>query len=268
MSVYSGDFLGFRLGNVHSSQLNITRVSNNDRYTENLTPTFKDQTSEIQGNDGVYYWNTYYTQQNFVIDFAFDDLRDEDIRKLRGTLNFKGVQELIFDETPYKKYMVKCSNPPTLKYIAFNVDGVTIYKGEGTINLVAYYPYALSVNEIDILDDSESTLELSNEGDLDTPFQIYFNIENSNFSINLIKDDKVVKNLSLENIEKQNIYDAYICIDMKTNLIEGIDINFQKTGTLYNRFMTSGDFFKLPIGTNIITMSAPAKKINYYNLYY
>ena len=268
MSVYSGDFLGFRLGNVHSSQLNITRVSNNDRYTENLTPTFKDQTAEIQGNDGVYYWGTYHTQQNFVIDFAFDDLRDEDIRRLRSVLNFKGVQELIFDEIPYKKYMVKCSNPPTLRYIAFNIDGVTVYKGEGTINLVAYYPYALSVNEIDISENNESTLELFNEGDLDTPFQVYFDIENDDFSINLIKDSITLKSLSLENIEKQNNQDVYICIDMKTNLIEGVNASFQKTGTLYNRFITGGDFFNLPVGTNVITMSAPAEKISYYNLYY
>jgi len=98
--------------------------------------------------------------------------------------------------------MVKCSNPPTLRYIAFNIDGVTVYKGEGTINLVAYYPYALSVNEIDISENNESTLELFNEGDLDTPFQVYFDIENDDFSINLIKDSITLKSLSLENIEK------------------------------------------------------------------
>jgi len=45
MSVFSGDFLGFQLGNIHSSQLNITRVSNGDRYTENLTPNFTDTTT-------------------------------------------------------------------------------------------------------------------------------------------------------------------------------------------------------------------------------
>jgi hypothetical protein len=98
--------------------------------------------------------------------------------------------------------MVKCSNPPTLKYIAFDLDGVTIYKGEGTINLVAYYPYALSVNKVDILEDSRSTLELFNEGDLDTPFQVYFDIENGDFSINLIKDSITLKSLFLENVEK------------------------------------------------------------------
>jgi len=32
MSVFQGDFLGFSLGNDHSYNLNITRVSTNDRY--------------------------------------------------------------------------------------------------------------------------------------------------------------------------------------------------------------------------------------------
>ena len=164
--------------------------------------------------------------------------------------------------------MVKCSNPPTLKYIAFNVDGITVYKGEGTINLVAYYPYALSVNEIDISENNESTLELFNEGDLDTPFQVYFDIEDEDFNIGLVKDGSTVKSLSIENVEKQNNQDVYICIDMKTNLIEGVNASFQKTGTLYNRFITGGNFFNLPIGTNVITTAAPAEKISYYNLYY
>ena len=42
MSVFSGDFLGFTLGDIHSSQLNITRVSSGDRYEDILLPQFKD----------------------------------------------------------------------------------------------------------------------------------------------------------------------------------------------------------------------------------
>jgi len=61
MSVYSGDFLGFQLGDIHSSQLNITRVSNSNRYTENLTPNFIDTTVQVPGKDGTYYWDTFYT---------------------------------------------------------------------------------------------------------------------------------------------------------------------------------------------------------------
>ena len=266
MSVYSGDFLGFRLGDIHSSQLNITRVSNNDRYTENLTPNFKDQTTEIQGNDGLYYWGTYYTQQNFIIDFAFDDLREEDIRRLRVAFSFKGIQELVFDETPYKKYMVKCSNSPTLKYIAFDVDGTTIYKGEGTLNLVAYYPYALSTTPIIINGNNTRIYSIFNAGDLDTPFKIYFLASEKNISVALNETEELQR-IELKNIV-QNNEDVYICIDMKTNLIEGLDSNFQKTGHLYNQFKTTGDFFKIPVGDSVITTSNSCVKIEYYHIYY
>ena len=65
----------------------------------------------------MYYWDTFYSQKPFTLDFAYDDLRDEDLRTLRQVFGFKGVKPLIFDEFPYKKYMVKCATSPVLKYI-------------------------------------------------------------------------------------------------------------------------------------------------------
>ena len=73
MSVFSGDFLGFTLGDIHSSQLNITRVSSGDRYDDNLLPNFKDITAETPGGDGFYYWDTFYQQKPFILNFAYDD---------------------------------------------------------------------------------------------------------------------------------------------------------------------------------------------------
>ena len=268
MSVYKGDFLGFRLGNVHSSQLNITRVSNNDRYTENIIPVFKDQTTDIPGNDGTYYFNTTYNQQTFIIDFAFDDLRDADIRRLRQVLGFKGIQELVFDETPYKKYMVKCSNPPSLKYIAFDQEGFKIYKGEGTLNLVAYYPYALGVEETVL--GSNSISNINNAGDLETSFKIIFNIDSigSDLTLDLTQNNLNVGSLVLSNIAKRDQRDVYICIDMRTNLIEGLDSSFNKTSNLYNYCITSGDFFKLPVGRSVLNANTTWEKISYNTIYY
>lgn len=268
MSVYRGDFLGFSLGKIHSSSLNITRVSNNDRYMENITPIFKDQTTDIPGNDGTYYFNTVYNSQSFIIDFAFDDLRDTDIRKLRQVLGFKGIQELVFDETPYKKYMVKCSNPPTLKYIAFDQEGTKIYKGEGTINLVAYYPYALGTEEMVLK--SASSLDINNIGDLDTSFKIYFPLTSNSeldFSLSLVQNGTEVGSLELTGLVKEGT-DNYICIDMRTNLIEGMDSSFNKTSHLYNRYMTSGDFFKLPTGVSTLTSNKTWNKVCFNNIYY
>ena len=243
MSVYDGDFLGFQLGDIHSSQLNITRVSSGDRYTENLTSNFNDVTEQVPGADGTYYWNTYYTQHPFIIDFAFDDLHDEDIRRLKRILSFKGVQPLIFDETLYKKYYVKCSSPPILKYIGFDNHGTILYKGEGSINFVAYYPYAISTTDIKI--DGGTNFLISNTGDIETPMKIYYTLNN------LIGQD-----LSLSLSEG------------RTHLIEGLDENYKKTGMLYNRFITSGYFFLLPTGKSNLTTNIACDKIEYNYLYY
>lgn len=262
MSVFSGDFLGFQLGDIHSSQLNITRVSNNNRYSENLVPNFNDTTAAVPGGDGTYYWNTFYTQRPFTIDFAFDNLSDEDIVQLRRVFGFKGVQRLIFDESLYKVYYVKCSAPPTLKYISFTQDEYKIYKGEGSVNLVAYYPYGLSSYEISI--GSQSEVDLTNSGDLDTPIRIYYPLPNSTIQINLNGNEQ----LKLENITKVGSNDQYICIDNKTHLVEGLDQNFKKTGKLYNRFITKGDFFLLPTDRNTLTSNVDWNSIKFHYLYY
>ena len=120
MSTFQGDFLGFTLGDIHSSSLNITRVSTSDRYEDTLLPTFKDTTLETPGSDGMYYFNTFYSSRTFNINFAYDNLRDEDLRSLSRILGFKGIKPLIFDEFPYKQYMVKCAAAPSLKYICFD----------------------------------------------------------------------------------------------------------------------------------------------------
>lgn len=266
MSVYEGDFLGFQLGDIHSSQLNITRVSNNDRYTENLSPLFKDQTAEVPGGDGQYFWGTFHSSQTFIIDFAFDDLRDEDIRNLRQVFSSKKVQELIFDETPYKKYYVKCQNPPTLKYIAFDVEGVRVYKGEGTANFVAFYPYGVSANEI-ILDGGTS-LSISNIGDMEAPVKVYYNFT-SDISLQLSDNDNPeIGKIVLSGMTKLNQEDAQICINTKTFLVEGLRSDGTKTGSIYNKFLTTEKFFNLPKGESTLQSSVSWNEVRYSHLYY
>lgn len=270
MSVYGGDFIGFQLGDIHSTSLNIIRVSNNNRYSENLTPNFNSTTAQVPGGDGTYYWNSFYSQKPIVIDFAFDDLRDEDIRQLKQVLNFKGVQKLIFDETPYKYYMVRCSAPPTLKYIPFDLKGITVYKGEGSANLVAYYPFGISVSPVVIKNSSYS--KLLNPGDLPTGLKIYYSIENAQSlsKIQLFKEDGTtqINELNFSSISSLSESDKYICIDTKTHLIEGLDENFVKTGNLYNKFITTGDFFSLPIGAYYVGSNVAFEKIEFSSLYY
>lgn len=141
---WRGDFLGFTIGNTHSSELGIVRVSDGSRYKEDYIPNFNDVTATVPGKDGAYYFGSNYTQRTFTIKFAFDNLTDSQLRKLRQILGKKEPQDLIFDETPYKVYTVKTNGQPNLSYVGFDDEEDRVYKGEGEVNFIAYYPFARS----------------------------------------------------------------------------------------------------------------------------
>ena len=143
MSNWRGDYMGFTYNNVHSSDLGIVRVSDGSRFNENLLPTMQDKTVPVPGGDGSYFFGSYYTQRQFNISFAFDDLTEEQLARIRSHFGDKQIYDLIFDEAPYKVYSAKVTGTATLKYIPF-AEGATgrLYKGEGTIQFTCFYPFA------------------------------------------------------------------------------------------------------------------------------
>ena len=78
---------------------------------------------------------------------------------------YRGLKRLIFDETPYKYYMVRPAQPPVLSYLCFEEDHCLIYKGEGSVQFIAYYPYAKDVTATSITYAAGGTT-INNIGDL------------------------------------------------------------------------------------------------------
>lgn len=271
MSVFMGDFLGFQLGDEHSYGVNITRVSTNDRYMDSLLPNFTDSTVQVPGGDGTYYWKTQYTSRNFTIDFAFDDLRDEDLRKLRQMFSFRTVKPLVFDEFPYKKYMVKCQQPPVLKYLCFDHYEFRIYKGEGSVNLIAYYPFAFGVVSPKLAY-STSGAVVNNNGDMPANLTVIYNLSEINgqsFKLTLENEShNRIGELSFKNVLQNSENDVYMCIDTRTQLIEGLDEHMKKTGILYNKYINGGDFFFPPVGRSYLKSEEQFLSAEYTPLYY
>lgn len=299
------DFIGFQFNGVHSNELHIFRVSNGDRYEDTIIPTFKDKTQEIAGGDGTLFWESFYTQKQITIPIAFDNMTESDYRRMRQVFNGKDTAELIFDETPYKYYMAKLQSPPQLKTICFTgKDGQRIYKGEGTLQFICYYPYAKSVHKfLDEYSGSNksqwhaasgmrttiSSTGIANEpcfdsyyettnnyrgmytynpGDLEADFCLYVPFDGG-----IIASDYVGRNarnwgLWFSTITRAtNDSATHICINTRTNLIEGciasVDtgtgkISATKTGTLYNEYITSGEFIKIPVSPLGSSSTAPA----------
>ena len=292
----SGDFIGFTFNGVHSSDMGIIRTSDGSRFNENLLPTFTDKTVQIPGGDGTYYFGSNYTQRQISISVATDELTETQFRQLKQWLGDKQIHPLVFDEAPYKTYMVKTSSAPTLKFICF--DNITknnnemvvnrVYKGEGSLQFIAYFPFARCTKKYlskytdsnkeewasasgllptqGSYDGTGLEINLYNPGDVETDFFAYY------AGTSLKRLTKIYINSNILNFDFSNndrITDTYIRINSKANLIEGCDKNYKPTGTLYNKFITSGDFFKIPTGeSKLRSVGADCVEIEYDYLYY
>lgn len=241
MSVLKGTLIGFSYGVpgnlIHSSELGIMRVSEGNRYNDNLLPTAQEKTTQVPGDDGTYYFGTYYTQKSFSLSIAFDEVNDSQLRRMRKLFGEKGLHQLIFDEMPYKIYNVKVSGSPNFKYIAFDQEelgaefdysadlygryGETgsdngdfyqgppihvptkrVYKGEATINFIAYTPFAHSRYKYS---DQYTVENIPEWGDL-TQYgasAIYENIEEWGYSVPLIRSDYSLESQGIEYIIDQ-----------------------------------------------------------------
>lgn len=186
-----GDFLGFSFDGVHCSQLGITHVSSSDRYDEDLFPEVKDKTVEIPNNHGEYYYGSTYGTHSFTIDIAYDSITETQFRNIRRLFGTNKICELIFDERPYKVYYAKIESPIEMSYVCFDEKEWTweeedhnnyipgsidhkvytgnkrrIYKGEGTITLICYQPFAHQLFKIKELYERAG----ENEGNLITAY--------------------------------------------------------------------------------------------------
>lgn len=289
MEVLKGDFIGFTFNNKHSSELGIVRTSDGSRFNENLLPVYSDKTVSISGADETYYLGSNYTQRVFDVSFAFDSLTDKQFQDLRRIFGDKKIHDLIFDEYPYKVYKAKTNGNPSLKYICFDENEERIYKGEGTISFIAYYPFAKSRykyledytssnilewdTEYGNLDEwkvasgiknkgtydsfSNRRFNLYNPGDMDTDFLLSFNFNEESstvpeFQIFIEGDEE--SQLNFKEITRIGA-DAGFRINSKLNLIEGTNEKGEITGNIYNKYKKSGVFFKIPQGESSLSIT-------------
>lgn len=142
------DFLAFTFNGLHSFyDLKILRTSESNRYDLSTRLEASDKTAEIPGADGMYFFGSQYKTKRFSVSFAFDNLNETDIRKIRRFYANKELGDLIFDEEPYKVYTAKITGSPSLKVVCFDIEGQRVYRGEGTIEFTCYWPYAHTPDE-------------------------------------------------------------------------------------------------------------------------
>lgn len=145
------DFIAFSFKGKNSyDDFGIYRTSDGDRYNTDMAPDAKEVTAEVPGGDGMYYFGSTYSQRQFPVNFAFDHLTEDQFMEMKEWLNTKDMGDLWFSEEPYKVYTAKPTGKVTLKTLCFEetyMEGSTekirrVYKGEGSVTFVAYWPFA------------------------------------------------------------------------------------------------------------------------------
>jgi predicted phage tail component-like protein len=260
------DYTGFRWNGKHTSQLGLTVVSSSSRYSLNPISTIKNNTTEIPGSDGEYFFNSTYGPKKWTINFVFDNLDDYQWRDLLRWLYHTELSDLVFDELPYKAYNAKLEGTPSINYLCFDetrakqndnsidintlqtVDWASldsaavaspsyitetdkgnnfdtmyykkrIYKGEGTLNFIAPYPFAYSARNYDgrymkYLDEVEYFPNLAES------YSEYIEIDHTN---SIAKQGKF--SLQLDSIRGNTI------IDFDSNSIERGALSAESDGT-------------------------------------
>ena len=142
-------YLGFTFDGRHSSEFGLLVVSDGSRYHQNLFSNFSDNIQSVPGRNGGYYFGTQLGMKDFEINCAFDDMTTHMKNEIQMWLYPDKVGWLIFDEYPYKKYLVKISGIPNFSFLPFNelktIHNYTlekeILKGELNISFFSFNEY-------------------------------------------------------------------------------------------------------------------------------
>ena len=150
-------YLGFTFAGHHSSEFGILVVSDGSRYHQNLSSSFNDTVTSVPGYNGSYYFGTQIGNKDFEFNCAFDDITTHTRDEIQHWLYPNRVGWLILDEAPYKKYLVKISQPINFSYLPFNrydshnnyIFERDILKGEFTISFFSFKEYAVGNEEFE-----------------------------------------------------------------------------------------------------------------------
>lgn len=107
-------YLTFVFDGIDSTQIGVVSVSDGSTYNTPILPTFTDNSLEVDGYDGRYYFNTRITQKDFTYNCFIDNLSAFQFDQLKSWIRPKKIGKLIRPEEPYRYYWVKVSSVDNL----------------------------------------------------------------------------------------------------------------------------------------------------------
>lgn len=122
-------------------------MADGNRYYEQFSPDFENIVTSVAGQTGSYDFGVDIKERLITLECFCNGITEFERRWVEGWLAPGKVGKLVYDESPFKYYMVKLASPINFSFIpySYGISGEGIlYKGTFTLELVALYPYAVS----------------------------------------------------------------------------------------------------------------------------
>lgn len=122
-------------------------MADGNRYYEQFSPDFENIVTSVAGQTGIYDFGVDIKEKPITLECFCNGITEFERRWVEEWLTPGKVGKLVYDESPFKYYMVKLASPTNFSFIpySYGISGEGIlYKGTFTLELVALYPYAVS----------------------------------------------------------------------------------------------------------------------------
>ena len=143
------EFIDFEFNGKHVSEFGMVAVFDGDRHSFNASPGFEDETSEVNGVNGQYYWGTRYRARAKTFSLATDGMTEAQINAFK--LHFQpGVYGRFIEDKLANRYtMARVSSEVTFSVVPFKTTATVLgqkievneYKGEAKITFVFDDPF-------------------------------------------------------------------------------------------------------------------------------
>ena len=163
------EYIDFSFAGRHISEFGLVAVTSGDRYKFAGSPDFEDETSNVNGVWGQYYWGTNYKTKTYSYSLATDGMTERQLEEFK--YHFRpGHYGQFYEDAWFDRYCyVRIKAVVDFNFIPFQeeaeVAGVKflsrIYKGECNISFIQDRPFMYSFYQI--LDSKISELNTLND---------------------------------------------------------------------------------------------------------
>jgi phage-related protein len=115
---------------------------------------------------------------------------------------------------------------------------------------------------------SEGGYNLYNAGDVEIPFEIFFELSSTSpLTVTVQKGERKVTLTAVNAKIKNTEIDKFIGINSRDYVVRGYNADLKYTGNTYNEYITDGDFFLLEVGHNDLTTTVAPATVKMHYLY-